>query len=193
MKNASTVNRISFRYYAAGVIAGLALAAVAGCASDGADKPPIPTVAKVDLDRYMGPWFVVGAIPIGVEKEAYDALETYTLSPDGSVATIYRFHDEAFDGKLKTYNSTGFVQPGTGNAIWGIQFIWPFKSEYRIAYLADDYSLAIVARNKRDYVWVLSRKPILSDAVYDDMKARIAAMGYDLSRFRRFPQNGEKP
>ena len=45
----------------------------------------------------------------------------------------------AFDGPLNTYHPKGFVVKGTGNAVWGMQFIWPIKADFRIAYLDDDY------------------------------------------------------
>lgn len=174
--------------------AGLVSALVAGaCSLFGGERAPIATVASVDLQRYMGPWFIIASIPLDLEKGAHDGVETYTLNPDGSIATVFQFRKDAFNGELKTIVGTSYVEEDTGNAVWGVRIVWPFKGEYRIAWLASDYSAAIVARSARDHVWVLGRKAIWSDAELAACRQRIAAMGYDMSKFQRLPQDGAKP
>lgn len=150
--------------------------------------PPIKTVAEVDLDRFMGDWFVIAAIPTIIESDPYNPVEHYEKNPDGSIATTFSFYQSGFEGKLKTYHPTGYVVEGTGNAEWQMQFVWPFKSEYLIAYLSEDYQQTIIARNKRDYVWLMSRQPHLSRETYKELVSKIQSMGYDTSKLRVFPQ-----
>ena len=113
------------------------------CASN---YPEMETVDYVDLERFMGDWYVIANIPTFVEKGAHNAVENYALNPDGTVATTFTFRKDSFDGKLKTYTPKGFVQNTETNALWGMQFIWPIKGDFRIVYLDDDYSQTIVAR-----------------------------------------------
>ena len=53
------------------------------------------TDKKMDLDRFMGDWYVVGSIPIDLffasEAGAHNAVESYELNDDGSINTTYRF------------------------------------------------------------------------------------------------------
>ncbi|MEN8720815.1 MAG: lipocalin family protein [Oceanococcaceae bacterium] len=158
-----------------------------GCASSGS-YAPLPSVAPVDLERFMGAWYVIGFIPIGGERDAHNGIEHYRLTDDDRIATVYRFRDGGFDGPLKTFTPNAKVREGTGNAEWGMQFIWPFRAEYRIAYVDPEYQHTIIARSKRDYVWLMSRQPDMDDATYADLVGRVAAMGYDMSAFRRQPQ-----
>ncbi len=167
----------------AAAIAVLALIST-GCATMEDIKP----VDQVDLERFMGDWYVIAHIPTFIEDEAYNAIERYELVEPGKVGTTFTFNNGGFDGKFKEYNPTGFVEEGTGNAIWGMQFIWPFKGDFRIAYLSDDYSLTIIARNKRDYVWIMARELLISDADYDRLVAEVEAMGYSLDDLRKVPQ-----
>ena len=51
---------------------------------------PIHTVEKVDLERFMGDWYVIASIPTFIEKEAFNAVESYRLDDDGTVATTFR-------------------------------------------------------------------------------------------------------
>ncbi len=93
-----------------------------------------------------------------------------------------------FDGKRKEYNPKGFVTDTRSNAVWGMRFIWPIKADYRIVYLTDDYSQTVIARNKRDYVWIMAREPRIDDADYDELVTMIGDMGYDVTKIRKVPQ-----
>ena len=157
-----------------------------GCASNA--MKPIPLVPNVDLAKFMGDWYVIAVIPTAIEKEVYNALENYQLNKDGTIATTFTFNQGAFDGKLKKYQPKGFVRPETNNALWGMQFIWPIKAEYRIAYLDDNYQTTIIARNARDYVWLMARTPQIADAQYAQLTSLIKKWGYDMTKLIKVPQ-----
>ena len=118
------------------IIFPLAALSLGACASK---YPEMQTVDKVDIERFMGDWYVIANIPTFLEKGAHNAVETYQLDDDGSIATTFKFRKDAFDGKLKEYNPRGFIVDTDTNALWGMRFIWPFKGDYRIVYLDDDY------------------------------------------------------
>ena len=163
-----------------------ALLALAGCASAPA-RPPVALAASVDLGRLMGDWYVIAAIPTVFERGAHNPKETYRLDPDGSVATSFAFNAGAFDGPRRTFHSRGFVVPGTGNAVWGQQYVWPFKADYRIALVSGDYTQVVIAREKRDHVWIMARTPTIPDADLDRLQRFVAAQGYDAARLQRMP------
>ena len=166
----------------------LALALVlAGCGPASARKPIVP-VSHVQLSRYMGRWYVIASIPTRFERDGYDQVETYHLESDGRICTSFRFDRGAFDGPPKTIHSTATVVPGSGNARWRVHLFWLLRLQYLVAWLAPDYSRVIVARDARDYVWLMARTPQITAGEYRRMVARVGAMGYDLSRLRRVPQ-----
>ncbi len=150
--------------------------------------PSIQPVTHVDLPRFMGNWYVIATIPTRFEKHAYNAVEVYKLKADGNVATSFHFRDGGFDGEKKDIHSTGFVKDGSSNAVWGVQVFWPIKAQYIVAWLKDDYSQVIVARDARDYVWVMARTPTIPPADYDALLARVQALGYPLDKIRKVPQ-----
>ncbi len=158
-----------------------------GC-SDRA-KPTIPPVSGVDLQRFMGDWYVIAHIPARVERNAYDAVESYALRPDGRVQTTFRYRDKSFSTPMNTLKPIGTVRPGTGNAVWGMQFFWPIQAEYVIVYLSEDYGQTIIGRSARDYAWVMARTPTISEADYALHMRRLSELGYDISRVRRVPQS----
>ncbi|MBP9853954.1 MAG: lipocalin family protein [Candidatus Omnitrophica bacterium] len=156
-----------------------------GCAHS---LPSLKTVDHVDIQRYMGPWYVIACIPTPIETKAYNAIEEYQLKPDGTINTIFTFHKGGFDGPLKKYNPRGFIVDKVNNSTWRMQFIWPFKAEYLITYLTPDYSQTVIGRNKRDYFWIMARTPKIPDADYQRLLNMLAAQGYDITKVRKVPQ-----
>lgn len=149
------------------------------------------TVPHVDLPRFMGPWYVIASIPTFLEKNAYGAVESYALAPDGTIITTFTFRKGGFDGEEKRMTPRGFVRDRKSNARWGMQFVWPIKADYRIVWLADDYSQTIIARQKRDYVWIMARTPQIPE---QDLKKRIdyaILLGYDPALIQKVPQRGD--
>ena len=158
---------------------------LAGCATE---APELATVDYVDLDRFMGDWYVIANIPTFLEKGAHNAVENYALNDDGSIATTFTFRKDSFDGKEKEHNPKGFVTNTETNAVWGMRFVWPIKADYRVIYLNEDYSVTIIGRNKRDYVWIMARAPNIADDEYNELVDIVIAAGYDISKLRRVPQ-----
>ena len=155
-----------------------------GCSS----APPLEPVDHVDLERFMGDWYVIANIPTFVEKGAHNAVESYRLDDDGTVATTFTFRKDGFDGEKKVYNPRGFILDEDSNALWGMQFIWPFKGDYRIIYLDEGYQTTVIGRQKRDYVWLMARTPEPPEADYRRAVAAIRDAGYDLDELQRVPQ-----
>ena len=136
----------------------------------------------------MGKWYVIANIPTWMERGAHNAVETYRLDDDASIATTFSFRQDAFDGKRVEYHPRGFVVDKASNAVWGMQFVWPIKAEYLITYVAPDYSATVIGRTKRDYAWIMARTPEVSPALYEKLVAAVAAAGYDTARLQKVPQ-----
>jgi len=159
----------------------------AGCQSS--HRNPVALADAVDLDRFMGDWYVIAGIPTPFEKNAYDALEQYALRDNGTVATTFSYRPGSFDAERKTMTATGFVREGTGNAVWGMQFLWPFRADYRVMYVADDYSSTVIGRNARDYLWIMAREPSLPEAELERLLSFSREQGYELDDLRYVPQS----
>jgi apolipoprotein D and lipocalin family protein len=163
---------------------------LAGCQS--ARYPPLAQVSRVDLGRFMGDWYVIANIPTFIEEGAHNAVESYRLRPDGAIETTFTFRAGSFDGKARRYSPRGYVLDRESNAVWGMRFVWPFKADYRIAYLNEAYTQTVIARLKRDYVWIMARTPQIPEADYQRLLDFVAAQGYDIARVRKVPQRWEQ-
>lgn len=149
---------------------------------------PLPGVPRVELPRFMGDWYVIANIPTFIEKGAHNAIESYRIDTDGSIATTFTFRADSFDGKEKRYTPRGFVLDHETNAIWGMQFIWPIKADYRITYLSQDYSQTVISRIQRDYVWIMARTPSIPESDYQHLLKLVKEQGYDITKVQKVPQ-----
>jgi len=166
-----------------------ALLFLAGCQGT---APPMTTVPRVDLQRFMGDWYVIASIPTFIEKGAHNAIESYRLDPDGTIATTFTFRAGSFDGEPKRYTPRGFVLDRESNARWGMQFMWPIKADYRIIHLDESYSETVIAREQRDYVWIMARSPEMAEADYQRLLKLVGERGYDVNQVRKVPQQWKK-
>jgi apolipoprotein D and lipocalin family protein len=137
----------------------------------------------------MGNWYVIATIPTFLERKAYNSVENYELNETGGINTTFTFNAGAFDGPLKTYQPKGFVVDKQSNALWKMQFIWPFKADYRIVYLDEAYSQVIIGRQARDYVWVMARTPKISNNDFVQLKKRVSDLGYKVDKLMKVPQH----
>lgn len=157
----------------------------AGCQSP---MPPIATVPHVDLPRFMGPWYVIANIPTFIETGAHNAVESYRLDTDGTIATTFTFREGSFGGPSKRYEPRGFITDSTSNAAWDMQFFWPIRSNYRIVHLSEDYQETIIGREQRDYVWIMARSPNIPDDHLAQLIEIAVQQGYDAKKIQRVPQ-----
>ena len=163
----------------------LLLAAVmSGCATTASklDLPPLQTVPKVDLQRYLGTWYELAAFPQRFQKGCTGTNATYSLRDDGKLDVLNRCHLETLDGKEKVANGRARVVDTQSNAKLEVSFFGPFWGEYWIIQLDPEYRYAVVGHPSRDYLWILSRTPTVDDAVYESIITKLKADGYPLDR-----------
>jgi len=162
------------------------------CADEGTrDMPELTASAKIDLQRYMGAWYVIANIPYFAERRKLASRDVYKLDADGNVDTTYVYR-KSFDGPEKTTGSLGVVQPGSNNARWVIRFLWVIHADYLVLDIAPDYSWVLVGQPSRQLGWVLARNPEMDDALYTTLLDKFHGFGYDTAKFLRVVQFNEQ-
>ena len=152
-------------------------------------KPSIPIAESVDLERFMGKWYVIASIPTFIEKDAYNATEYYQQEEGNKIKTAFSFNQGSPSGIRKIHNPIGFVTKHPSNAIWKMQFLWPFKMDYRIVHLDSEYQHTIVGREKRDFVWIMSRSSKIDSKEYQNLVQIVKDAGYKTDKLKLVPQS----
>jgi len=145
---------------------------------------PLETVQSIDLQRYSGTWYELASYPQFFERGCSNVKATYTLK-SGYVEV---FNQCIKNGKPNDIKGKAFVVPNSGNARLKVQFFWPFKGNYWIIDLADDYTWAIVSDPKRKTLWILSRTPHMNQMLYNILIDKLVNKGFDKDKIVRMEQ-----
>lgn len=146
----------------------------------------------VDLERYAGRWYQVAALPQPYSLQCahdttaeYEVLNDSTISVRNSCGTLVG-PDSVIEGTA-TIRSDASLRVNFPDV--------PFQDpngpvNYRVTYLADDYSLAIVGDPNRNSGFVLSRTPDLSPAQWSQVRNTVEARGWWSCAFLTVPMAG---
>lgn len=144
---------------------------------------PLPVAPSVDLKRYMGEWYEIARFPESFERGCHGTKAHYTLCEDGTVDVLNTCYKGSLDGELKTARAKAFVPNPNVKAKLEVQFFWPFKGDYWILDVDDNYEYALVGEPSRDNLWILSRKPSVDLSALAALRTKAEELGFDTNRF----------
>lgn len=144
--------------------------------------PELKTVSHVDIKRYSGKWYEIASLPQRFQRGCNCTTAEYTLTDKGYIIVYNQCHKGSPSGKISSIKGKAFPVKGSNNAKLKVQFFWPFRGDYWIIDLADDYSYAVVGTQNRNYLWILSRTPAMEKQVLDNILIRIKENGFDAGR-----------
>lgn len=143
---------------------------------------------KVNLNEYAGKWYQVAALPQPYSLQCasdttaeYVALDESTISVRNACGTF--FGPSAIDGTASV-RSDASLRVNFPDV--------PFQdpdgpTNYRVTYLDDAYSLAIVGDPNRNSGFVLSRTPDLSAERWSEVRSIVEARGWWSCSFLTVP------
>ena len=163
------------------VLTGLAVGTIAY-----AQAKPLPTVEKVELDKYLGVWYEVARKPMFFERKcAFNVTATYTLNENGNIVVDNKCADQ--DGDLQQSLGEAFVVNAPFNSKLkvsflheGVRWIPVGRGDYWILKLDEDYQTVLVGEPRRKYLWVLSSIPNPKKAIIHEYLNYAKSLGYDI-------------
>jgi len=169
----------------------LLFATTAGCGTTTAERlqlGELPTVPQVDVARYLGTWYEIASYPQSFQKGCTATTATYSLRDDGELDVLNRCRKPDINGEEDSAHGHAWIVDKRSNAKLEVSFFWPFHGAYWIIDLGKNYEYAVVGHPSRDYLWILSRKPKLDPALYEQILERLEKHGYDRKRLVVTPQ-----
>ena len=125
--------------------------------------PLKPTETVIDIEKFMGDWFVLANIPTYLELGATNCIEHYDWDPVKKCINI-RFSYNAAGSNVKSESlMRANIKNAPTNSFWSLDpqilgFFAPLKLSYIIPYIAEDGSFVIVGVPDRSYLWIMTRK-----------------------------------
>jgi apolipoprotein D and lipocalin family protein len=145
----------------------------------------VASVTELDVSRYAGQWYEIARLPASFQKDcAGDVIAHYTLDKPGQLGV--RNHCRRNDGRITS--AQGVARPVEGHpGRWKLRFAPDWLSflplvwaDYWVIDLDPGYQWAVVGDPDREHLWILSRTPGMERALFERLKRRAEAMGYDL-------------
>ena len=154
------------------------------------NKVNTTTVPDVSLERYMGLWYEVARIDHSFEEGLVGCTAHYTLQPDGKVEVINAGFEGTLQGKHKESKGVAKMPDPNQPGKLKVSFFPGIYGAYNIIALdTQNYNYALVGGNSKDYLWILSRTPVMDYDTQLQLIEIARSRGYDVSKII-FP---EKP
>ncbi len=146
----------------------------------------------IDLQRFMGRWYVIGRVPNFVERGHVASVNTYTLRDDDKVSIRYQFR-EGFAEPEEEIEIRAKVDEDSGNRRWRTWFYRIVPTHTRILEVAPDYSWALIGYPGREMAWIFARTPDMDNATYRQLATRLRDK-YDVNtdKLKRVPQHPQQ-
>jgi apolipoprotein D and lipocalin family protein len=176
--------RVSLILSLAASLAATPAALLPSAAWAGAQPPSKPVAASF----YSGKWYEIARTPNSGQRNCEAPTTEFTAkTTDGfSVRQVCRLDSPT--GKTKTFNTKGRILAGSENAKFSMNFLGGMKKqEYWVLDHGEDASWAIMATPGGNFVWLLSRQPVMDEATKAAALARVKALGYEKLVFPQQP------
>lgn len=156
-------------------LAALSVLLINGCTS--APTPSLPTVEKVDLERYAGKWIEIARYDNRFETGCAGATAEY-IKNNNHIRVINSCFNEL---GVKSAEAIGraYAVEESNNSKLKVSFFRPFYGDYWIIMLGDDYQYSVVGDPHRKYLWILSRTQNLNDQDKKIILDNLPNFGYD--------------
>lgn len=144
-------------------------------------------VKSLDLTRYLGTWYEIARFNHSFERGMENVVAEYLMRDDGKIDVI---NSGWKDGKAKVaYGKAKLPDPDGNPALLRVSFFLFFYSDYRVLYIDEDYSVALVGGSRDKYLWILSRTPAVTDSKLEPVIRKARIRGYDTSKLIWVNQN----
>ena len=136
-----------------------------------------------NVDRYLGRWYEVGAIPNSYQKGCtctqanykQASNEHYQLNVDNRCKKNGKWAD------VQTMAYPDYRKPSQ----WKVKTFWLFSTSYWVIYADSGYRYALVSKgNSRNHLWLLARNPNISKAQYNKLLNIAKSKGFDVNRIQ---------
>ena len=158
------------------------LIAALGCSGGKDGTGGIPAVGGFNPRRYMGVWYEIARFPHVFEKGMSHVTAEYTLNDDGTISVVNRGRRE--NGSASEVRGKAKLASSKGEGELKVSFFGPFYSPYRIIYLNDSYTVAVVTSSTKDYLWILCREKLLLPDQKETCLKLLRDNGFDVEKLQ---------
>jgi apolipoprotein D and lipocalin family protein len=152
---------------------------------------PLATIGELDVPRYMGRWYEIAKYPNWFQRKCVtDTSAEYSLEPQGTVQVINRCRMDGGEwneaiGKARQIGGGNSPKLEVRFAPAWLSFIPAVWGNYWVIDIDPDYQLAAISEPRREYLWVLARRPQVNADTYAALLQRLRHLGFDPNRLEK--------
>lgn len=143
-------------------------------------NPPLQTVQKVDINRYLGTWYEIARYEHFFEKDCKNVSANYSMLDEQTIKVVNRCTNMITNEKKEAIGRAYAVDDT--NSKLKVSFFRPFYGDYWVMILDENYDYVVVGTPSREYLWILSRKPILDEKIKNEILQKLPTLGFDASK-----------
>ncbi|MDR9890285.1 lipocalin family protein [Pseudenterobacter timonensis] len=163
------------------VIAAVTAAFLVVACSTPAPPPGVTVVTPFDAQRFLGTWYEIARLDHRFERGLQRVTATYSTMEDGGIRVVNRGYNPDRGMWQQTTGEAWFTGDPQRAAL-KISFFGPFYGGYNVIALDREYRHALICGPDRDYLWILSRTPTLTEEMKQQMLAAATRQGFDVSK-----------
>uniref|UniRef100_UPI00404834FE lipocalin family protein n=1 Tax=Aliarcobacter sp. TaxID=2321116 RepID=UPI00404834FE len=144
-------------------------------------NPPLQTVEKIDLNKYLGTWYEIARYEHFFEKDCKNVSANYSMMDEETIKVINRCTKIQTNEKKEAMGRAYAIDES--NSKLKVSFFRPFYGDYWILILDENYEYVVVGTPSREYLWILARQNTISDEVKNSILQKLPNLGFDTSKF----------
>ncbi|MFA6742380.1 MAG: lipocalin family protein [Arcobacteraceae bacterium] len=143
-------------------------------------NPPLQTVEKVDLNKYLGTWYEIARFEHFFERDCKNVTANYSMLDDETIKVTNRCTKITTNEKSEAQGQAHAIDET--NSKLKVSFFRPFYGDYWVLILDKDYNYAVVGTPSREYLWILSRENKIPASVKNEILQKLPTLGFDTSK-----------
>ena len=162
--------------------AACALVALLGLSSPALASIPQPA-RPVPANLYSGRWYEIARTTNKMQADCLASTTDFSGWRGGAFSAVQTCHKGSPSGPKQTISVQGHVLPSSGNAKMQLGMLGGLISrEYWILDHADDNNWLIMTTADGRYIWLMSRQPVIPQAVKAAAIGRMQQLGLNLTK-----------
>jgi lipocalin len=146
-------------------------------------------VKELNIQKYLGTWYEIARYNHSFERGLVGVTANYSLRDDGKIKVLNSGYKKSLEGKFsQAIGKAKIPDPINNPAKLKVSFFLFFYGDYYVLELDKEYQWALIGSSWDKYLWILSRKPQIENALYNELLHKLQNRGYDVSKLIKVEQ-----
>lgn len=150
---------------------------ISACSSK---NPPLATVEKVELNKYLGTWYEIARYEHYFEKDCKNVTANYSMFDEQTIKVVNKCTNINTNEK-KEATARAYAVDDTNSKL-KVSFFRPFYGDYWVLVLDKNYEYVVVGTPSREYLWILARTSKIDEKLKNELLEKIKTLGFDTQK-----------